>query len=290
MSALIYGWDGDSLKESASLEQDGLKLSIVVPTLNQGVTIRDTLLSIIRQNYRNFEIIVMDGGSQDSTLEVIKEYRQYIAHFESGDDGGQSAAINKGFEFASGDIFAWINSDDFYLPNAFANIVNTFKKCNDVAIVVGSGHVVTWDCKFLKQIEGIEMSRENLLGWHNDKWIMQQSCFWTADIWKKSGGVDQDLQLLMDYDLWLRFANLGKSIAIKNNIAVMRYYEQTKTISMKTKMSEEEAYVYAKNHAFPELKALVRRLKKENDDLLGEVKRNDNRLITRVSKRLGLFQ
>ena len=112
MDAFIYGWELERPDDATFLEEDELKLSIVIPTLNQGETIRDTLLSIIQQNYKNFEIIVMDGGSHDSTLEVIKQYRQYIAHFESRDDGGQSAAINKGFEFATGDIFAAEATDD----------------------------------------------------------------------------------------------------------------------------------------------------------------------------------
>jgi glycosyltransferase involved in cell wall biosynthesis len=289
-SKIMYGWNNDQLGPTDEKQPRNQKISIVVPTLNHGDTIEHTLLSIINQGDQNYEIIVMDGGSSDNTKEIIDKYRDYITYFESRKDNGQSDAINRGFSFADGDIYAWINSDDYYLPNAFRLVKKTFSENNGIDIVVGSGDVVTKDCQFLKHIKGLEMKRDNLLGWHNDQWIMQQCCFWTAEIWKKSGGVDEDLHLLMDYDLWLRFSSLGRSKAIEDRIAIMRFYKEAKTVALRSRMKEEEAYVYAKNRAFPELRTIVKELSLRNEELTSIVVKYEGNLINKMLRKIGVIE
>jgi glycosyltransferase involved in cell wall biosynthesis len=283
----MYGWDNELLDPSDEGISES-KISIVVPTLNHGETIEQTLISIIHQNDKNYEIIVMDGGSSDNTMEIIHRYKDYITYFESRKDNGQSDAINRGFRIANGDIYAWINSDDYYLPNAFKLVKKAFAENKDVDIVVGSGDVVTKDCQFLKRIRSLEMKRDTLLAWNNDQWIMQQCCFWTAKIWEESGGVDEDLHLLMDYDLWLRFSEIGKSKAIDDKIAIMRFYKEAKTVALRSRMKEEEAYVYAKNKAFPELRNMVRELSHKNEELTSRVEKCEGRSINRLLRRIGV--
>lgn len=287
----LYGWesfDGDTTSPGHHAREK--KISIVVPTLNQGATIEDTLLSIINQMDGNYEIIVMDGGSSDNTPDIISQYKEYIAHYESRKDNGQSDAINRGFTHAKGEIYAWLNSDDYYLPNAFFTVRNAFEVNKNVDIVVGSGDVVTRDCKFLKQIDALKMERNILLGWHNDQWIMQQCCFWTREIWNKCRGVDESLHLLMDYDLWLRFADAGRSVAITDRVAIMRYYKETKTIAMRSTMKEEEAYVYAKNGAFIQLKSMVKELCLSNERQAAKVASYESHAILRLLKRINLIK
>lgn len=286
----MYGWNNDQLGPTDKKQPSNQKISIVVPTLNHGDTIEHTLLSIINQGDQNYEIIIMDGGSSDNTKDIIDKYRDYITYFESRKDNGQSDAINRGFGFADGDIYAWINSDDYYLPNAFRLVKKTFSENKGIDIVVGSGDVVTKDCQFLKHIKGLEMKRDNLLGWHNDQWIMQQCCFWTAEIWKKSGGVDEDLHLLMDYDLWLRFSSLGRSKAIEDRIAIMRFYKEAKTVALRSRMKEEEAYVYAKNRAFPELRTIVKELSLRNEELTSIVVKYEGSLINKMLRKIGVIK
>lgn len=286
----MYRWFSGSNEEiSKDNASDICRISIVIPTFNMGDTIEDTILSVIRQNDKNYELIIIDGGSTDNTEAIIRKYSDFIAYYESKKDDGQSSAINRGFEIATGELYAWINSDDFYLPNAFKIVREVFRDHSEIDVLVGSGDVVTKDCQFLKHINGIEMSRKNLLNWHNDQWILQQSCFWRSDIWKKSGGVDESLQLLMDYDLWLRFANIGKSKAIESSLAIMRYYKETKTIKLRSKMREEEAYVFAKHQANEQLAALVKDLCIRNEGLSSRLNYYESHFLVKALRRIGVI-
>ena len=287
---IMYKWFGKGKKE-VSKERDSsiLKISIVVPTLNMGDTIEDTILSVIKQEDKNYELIIIDGGSTDKTGSIIEEYSEFITYYENRKDNGQSSAINRGFEIATGDLYAWINSDDFYLPNAFRVVRNVFRDHEGIDVLVGSGDVVTRDCQFLKHISGIEMCRNNLLNWHNDQWILQQSCFWTSELWEKSGGVDESLQLLMDYDLWLRFSEIGKSKAFEERIAVMRYYDGAKTMKLRKRMKEEEAYVYAKNQAYKQLQGLVSELNAKCERLDSRLSQYDCHYMVKILRRFGLL-
>lgn len=293
MINMLYGWserlsDFKRSKQQNDPEIGDLKISIVIPTLNQATTIGDTILSIINQDYENYEIIVMDGGSDDGTLDRLEDYRRYITFLVSEPDKGQSSAINKGFDLASGDIYAWINSDDYYLPGSFSKVVTRFMTMSDIDIVVGGGYIVNRDNMFLKQIDPMQLTRENLLQWDNDKWIMQQSCFWTSSLWKKCHGVDEDLHLLMDFDLWLRFSENGNSATIDDTLGVMRYYPEAKTVSQKIKMKEELGYVYAKNGAFIEVKKVIHELVMINKELSSIIENRDRKLLTRLLKRIGV--
>lgn len=285
----LYKWEVDNCELKRSPQKIGdIKFSIVIPTLNQVKTFEDTLQSVIRQDYGNYEIIVIDGGSTDGTIDMVMEYKEYISYFKSEKDSGQSSAINKGFKKATGDVYAWINSDDFYLQGAFSQVASVFKRDNSVDIVVGAGEIVTRECIFLKYIPAMEMERKNLLMWEDDKWIMQQCCFWRSEVWKKSGGVDESLHLLMDYDLWLNYSNFAKSCTIESILAVMRYYPGAKTISERERVNEEMAYVYAKNNAYDKVRALVRRIEKDKAKLSKSLEEEEKKLTRRFLNKIGL--
>jgi glycosyltransferase involved in cell wall biosynthesis len=293
MSFQLYGWptllDYKECSTKEIINPDGLKLSIVIPTLNQSETLEHTLLSIIHQDYWNYEILIIDGGSVDSTMSIVDKYQDWISVCITGKDSGQSNAINLGFNQASGDIYAWINSDDYYLPFAFSRIVRTFEKYNDVDIIVGSGDVISKDMKFLKHITSMNLSHENLIKWLDGFWIMQQSCFWTARIWRSIDGVDENLKLLMDLDLWFRFSKTATSIAINESIAAMRYYPEIKTISLKDYVKEESAYVLAKNGELSALKNMISELAIKNKSLALENAKLQNSSFKRLFKILGKY-
>lgn len=118
------------------------KVSIVIPSYNQGKYLEDTILSVINQTYKNIEIIIIDGGSTDNSVDIIKKYKDKIHFWVSEKDKGQANAINKGFKKASGEIFAWLNSDDLYTENAVEQIVNEFNKDPSVSIVYGDYYLL----------------------------------------------------------------------------------------------------------------------------------------------------
>ena len=270
MNKKLYGWNADfTLAPAPRSNTDTIdarelgRISIVIPTLNQGETIEDTLLSIICQDYKHYEIIVMDGGSTDNTGEILDRYRGWITKIVSEPDKGQANAINKGFKLATGDIYAWINSDDFYLPGAFAKVVACFQSDPAVRFVVGAGDVVSKEQKFLKYIPAHRLDARALLSWSNDSWVMQQSCFWTASLWKDAGGVDESLSLLFDYDLWFKFSKLCPTFVVQDKLAIMRFYPEIKTVLQRGKTSTELAYVRNKNKVSDTKNSFARRILKK---------------------------
>ena len=301
MSEQRYGWPGGPAIEGSApahpeppqpLRQTGdppLRFSVVVPTLNQGDTIEDTLRSILEQDYSNVEIIVADGGSRDGTAAVLDRYRPHLARVFEGPDRGQSDAINKGFRAASGDILCWLNSDDYFLPGALRRVADRFAADPAVRFVVGAGDVISKDHRFLRHIPALPMTEATLLNWKNDQWVMQQCCFWSRSLWQEVGGVDENLHLLMDYDLWFRLSRATEATLIPEKLAVMRYHPDVKTVRQRSKSSEELAYVYAKNGAFQSLRELVAELVAAQAGQQERLSRIEASLPVRLLKRLSLF-
>ena len=116
-----------------------MKISIVTPSFNQGQFLESTILSVLDQDYPDLEYIIIDGGSTDNSLEVIRKYTDRISYWVSEPDEGQSHAINKGWSMATGDIIAWINADDVYCPGAFSLVAKAFENNPDAVMVIGSG-------------------------------------------------------------------------------------------------------------------------------------------------------
>ena len=293
--AHLYGWEmGDHADPGRFRNSPGsapvpLRFSVVIPTLNQAETIEDTLLSLIHQNYPDLEIIVADGGSSDGTAAILNRYREELSAVLPGPDTGQSNAINKGFARASGDIFFWLNSDDYLLPDTLRRVAACFQADADLEFAVGAGDVISLDHHFLRHIPPLPMDEATMLNWKHDQWVMQQCCFWTNTLWQSVGGVDEQLHLLMDYDLWFRFSRRTKAAMINEKLAVMRYYPDAKTVKQRSKTSEELAYVYAKNGAFTSLREQVADLVLQRVASENYLNRIHSSLPVRLLKRLSLF-
>ena len=289
----LYGWpamaaSGSGSAATAPDAPEPLRFTVVIPTLNQAATIEDTLASILGQDYGNVEIIVADGGSDDGTAEILQRHRHRLAHVLQGPDGGQSEAINKGMALASGDILCWLNSDDYFLPGALRRVAQRFAADPSVAFVVGAGDVISLDHGFLRHIPALPMTEATLLNWKNDQWVMQQCCFWSRDLWQRAGGVDETLHLLMDYDLWFRLSRASEAALIEETLAVMRYYPEVKTVRQRSRMSEELAYVYARNGAFGALREQVAELVASRAAVQDRLNGLEASLPVRLLKRLSL--
>jgi glycosyltransferase involved in cell wall biosynthesis len=204
------------------------RITIVTPSYNQGHFIEETIRSILLQGYPNLEYIIMDGGSTDSSSEVIKKYEPWLAYWVSERDRGQSHAINKGWERATGDILAWLNSDDWFEMGAFASVGRTFPGLpKNSAGLMGS-------CRWWKGTSYEDRHPTT----KTDPWFkrkvtrdqQQPSTFLKRSVLEEVGFLDNNLHFVMDKDLWLRIEFAGYDLTIANELlSHFRCHEASKS-------------------------------------------------------------
>jgi glycosyltransferase involved in cell wall biosynthesis len=178
------------------------RISIITPSYNQAQYLEETILSVLNQGYPNLEYIVIDGGSTDNSVEIIKKYEQHISYWVSEKDAGQSDAINKGFAKATGDILAWLNSDDLYLPRVLHFVAEQLDSAKAEFLFADSIHMR--EEKRLK-VYGSNVVRSHQM--HNlllIDYIIQPSSFWTRKAWEVTGVLDQTLHYAFDWEWFIR--------------------------------------------------------------------------------------
>ncbi len=205
-----------------------MKISIVTPSLNQAQFIEDTILSVKHQEFRESEHIIIDGGSTDGTVEVLRKYPHL--RWISERDTGQSNAINKGFRKATGDILAWLNSDDYYDRHIFSEVADYFENHPDCFFLYGNITYVDESKKELFQVAGAGISYRKLLS--NPDLVRQPSCFWRREIIETIGYLDETLHVVMDYDYLLRIGKRYEFHYVNRNLSFFRSYPQGKTSSL----------------------------------------------------------
>ncbi len=185
------------------------RISIVTPNYNKKEFLEKTILSVLSQGYPNLEYIVIDGGSTDGSVEIIKKYEKDLAFWISEPDEGMYHAIKKGFEHSTGEIMAWINSDDMYHQSAFYTIAQIFQNLPDVSWVTGAQTHYDEYGRTIKVNQSAYFNHLSFLG-GDYKWIQQETTFWRRSLYEKSGGVKTDYSLAGDFDLWMRFSRHEK--------------------------------------------------------------------------------
>lgn len=202
------------------------KLSIIMPSLNQGCFIEEAILSVINQDYSNFEFILIDGGSSDNTLNIINKYKKKIEYIISETDNGLYHALNKGILKATGDYIGFINSDDIYETGALKAIGEFLTEKNEIDLVYGIAGLMTKDSKITGYFGDFEFDKNYYFKYTPT--IPYQATFFRRDCLAQIGLLDTNLKFGGDTDLWKRFAKFNYKIkAIKKHIANWRIYEDT---------------------------------------------------------------
>jgi len=213
--------DGRTFDKFVSKQQDGEgvflkkedampKVTIVTPCLNQGKFLEQTILSVLSQNYPHLEYIIIDGGSTDGTLDIIKQYEKDISYWISEKDRGMYDATNKGLKHSSGSILAYLNSDDIYRSNTIQAVVEHFQKHPETSMVFGNTDYIDAQGDFLYSYRypAFKYARYIQLNWSS---IPQQASFWRRQVHDTIGYFNADFKLAGDFDF---FARLGKNLQI----------------------------------------------------------------------------
>ncbi len=207
------------------------KISIVTPSFNQAEFLEYTIRSVLDQGYPNIEYIIMDGGSTDGSREIIEKYSDRLAYWQSAPDNGQASAIFQGFEKSTGEILAWINSDDYYLPGALFSVAEQFIRDPGTRWLVGDGIYVDQEGKTLfYQNKYPPITFKTMYFSYN--LVMQPATFWKRDLFFSTGGYDRTLRFSFDYDLFLKFSRVTRPRRLKKILAAFRLHAGSKTMTI----------------------------------------------------------
>ena len=208
------------------------KISIVTPSYNQAQFLERTILSVLNQNYPNLEYIIIDGGSTDGSVEIIKKYEKHLAYWVSEKDKGQADAINKGFEKSSGKILAWLNSDDTYLPEALYKVVKSFEQNPEADLIFGNIYFINENDKEIGELRFTRFDFDTLI--YEGGNLHQTGTFWTRNIYKRVGGINPNYKFCMDYDFFCKVAEMGRLFYIKDYFANFRIHRNAKSSTINT--------------------------------------------------------
>ena len=201
-------------------------ITVVTPSFNQGAFLERTIRSVLDQGYPGLQYFVMDGGSTDGSVDIIHKYADRLDYWVSGPDGGQTAAINAGWRMAQGEILAWLNSDDSYLPGALLTVGKTFLQQPDAALVYGLVRREDPDGGSLGRV-GSAFRWPTLL--YSHQIIPQPSAFFRRSAVEAVGLLDESLHYSMDYDFLLRLTRAGRTVMVPTPLAVATIHPGAKT-------------------------------------------------------------
>jgi len=211
-------------------------VSIITPSYNQAKYLEQTIQSVLGQEYPNIEYIVIDGASTDDSEQVIRKYMDRLAYWISEKDSGQAEAINKGFRRARGDVVAWLNSDDYYLPDVISSVVKVFEENPDVVMVYGDMLAVDENGHTINALKYKQLSLQDLLCFQI---IGQPGVFFRRDVLEKTGGLDITFHYLLDHHLWIRMAQQGKILHVDQTWSAARYHAEAKNRANATEFGHD---------------------------------------------------
>lgn len=236
------------------MDREGKRLnelvSIITPSFNQGKYLAETMNSVLKQDYPNLEYLVIDGASNDNTVEVIHAFENKLAYWCSEPDRGQTDAINKGFAKAKGQILAWINSDDTYNPGAVRQAVEYLHDHPDVGMVYSDLHFIDEHSNVVGRFKAAQTDLARLRRGYVH--IPQPATFFRAELWRQVGPLDPGFFFAMDYDLWVRLARVTRLQYLPGAVwANFRLHEGAKTIDADERCWPEMLKVHYRDGGSP---------------------------------------
>jgi glycosyltransferase involved in cell wall biosynthesis len=205
-------------------------VTVVTPSFNQAKYLERTIQSVLTQDYPNLEYIIIDGGSTDGSLEIIKKYENRLSAWVSEPDKGQTDAINKGFNRANGLYLAWLNSDDTYNPGAVREAVELLTAHPDVGLVYSGANFINAADAVIGSFAAAQTDRSRMLRGYVH--VPQQTTFFRTDLWKKIGPLDPTFFFAMDYDLWVRLTKYAPMVYYPGRVwANFRLHNDGKTVA-----------------------------------------------------------
>jgi glycosyltransferase involved in cell wall biosynthesis len=229
---------------------DWPRITIVTPSYNQAAYIEHTILSVLNQNYPNLEYFILDGGSADGSVDIIRKYERYCTYWRSYHDGGQSEAVAEGFNRATGEIFAWINSDDVYLPNVLRLVGEVMREDPHTDICYGNMLILDPTAKIVAERRVVDCPPSLIrLGFRYGGFgIYQPASFWRRALYEAVGGLNPSLSFCMDNDLFIRFVLHGAKFRfVHAPLYGFRVHPDSKT-TVQRKVAEEEFARLAKQY------------------------------------------
>lgn len=207
-----------------------MKVSIITPSFNQGKFIEKTIRSVLCQDYPDIEYIVVDGLSNDQTQQILQQYKDHIDHIIIEADDGQSDALNKGFDLATGDILAYLNSDDVYANSHVISDAVRYFQATDADVIYGLRYLIS-EAGYFVNVYPYRSFDQDIFVWCD--FIPQECTFWTRSIFEQSGAfISREFDFAMDYELWFRFLEHGaKVLSVEEPFGLFRYYPHQKSIA-----------------------------------------------------------
>ena len=236
-------------------------VSIITPSFNQASYLEQTLRSVLEQGYPRIEYIVIDGASSDGSPEIIRKYAQRLAYWTSEKDSGQAEAINKGMSRAKGEIVAWLNSDDYYLPGAVQAAVREFAAHPEVLLVYGDMLAVDQHAVLIHRHRYEQLTLDDLLSFQI---IGQPAVFMRRTAFEKAGGLDTQLRFLLDHHLWIRIAAIGPILYVNETWSAARYHAAAKNRAQAALFGREAFQILDWAGRQPEFSSVLTRLGKRS--------------------------
>jgi glycosyltransferase involved in cell wall biosynthesis len=215
------------------------KISIVTPSLNQAQFLEKTILSVLNQNYPNLEYIIIDGGSLDKSVKIIQKYEKYLTYWVSEKDKGQAEAINKGFQKSTGQILAWLNADDLYLPDTLFKVKSIFEKFGEINFLYGHSVLIDQRDNIIRICYTVPQTYSSYI-YDRGGNVFQGSVFWKRDTFYKYSGLDSKLYFALEYKLLDNFFKYEKGFFLNDILAAYRIHKESKSSTVNAKLVVEE--------------------------------------------------